>query len=162
MMEYFFGFITVFDLIPNLYADLSGFADRQFYTDFWNATNFDEYARKWNRLVHEYLHRHYYLEFLKRYNFSIFKGLVCTFLFSVVFHEIFFTVAFGRVSLYLSCLQLLQLLLLFVLQRMKGTMAGNLFFWGGNIFGVTSVGYIYTYEYGNFHFYPGGNFTFDF
>lgn len=72
MSAYYITFIIVFDIVTNFYCDLSGFADRQFYTDFWNATNFDEYARKWNRLVHEFLHRHFYLEYLKRYNFSIF------------------------------------------------------------------------------------------
>jgi sterol O-acyltransferase len=69
---YYSGFFIIFDFVPNFYAELTGFADRQFYQDFWNATNFDEFARKWNRLVHEYLHRHFYLELLKRYKLTVF------------------------------------------------------------------------------------------
>jgi hypothetical protein len=67
MTLYFSMFFLIFDFCTNLYAELTGFGDRQFYQDFWNATNFDEYARKWNRPVHEYLHRHLYLDFLHKY-----------------------------------------------------------------------------------------------
>lgn len=114
MLLYFVNFFLVFDFIPNIYAEVSGFADRQFYQDFWNATNFDEQARKWNRLVHEFLQRHFYLEYLKRYRFTVFQAIVFTFLFSVLFHEMFFVVTFRRCSLYLSSLQINQLLLLFL------------------------------------------------
>ena len=106
MMMYYIGFFVTFDFAPNFYAEFSGFADRQFYTDFWNATTMDEYARKWNRFVHEFLHRHFFLETLKRYRVTQFQAMVWTFLFSVIFHELFFTVSFGRVSFFLSCLQI--------------------------------------------------------
>lgn len=104
MISYYVGFFLVFDFTPNFYAEMSGFADRQFYLDFWNATNFDEYARKWNRLVHEFLQRHYYLEYLLRYKVTVFQAIVITFSFSAIFHELFFIVAYRRVSLYLTSL----------------------------------------------------------
>ena len=72
MTVYFVAFYIVFDIATNFYAELSGLEDRQFYQDFWNSTNFDEYARKWNKLVHEYLYRHFYLEYLLNYGCSIF------------------------------------------------------------------------------------------
>jgi sterol O-acyltransferase len=72
MLAYLVCFFLAFDFTTNLYAEISGFADRQFYQDFWNATNFDEYARKWNKLVHEYLYRHFYLEYLLRYDVTVF------------------------------------------------------------------------------------------
>ena len=39
------------ECICNGFAELSRFADRQFYEDFWNSTSQDEFARKWNRCV---------------------------------------------------------------------------------------------------------------
>jgi len=131
MFSYFVGFFLLFEFAPNFYAELSCFADRQFYLDFWNATNFDEYSRKWNRLVHEFLQRHFYLEYLLRHKFTVFQAVLMTFSFSVLFHEIFFAVVFRRVSLYLSCLQINQLLLLFIFSKLKGTMLGNMIYWFG-------------------------------
>ena len=105
LMIYFGCFFIVFEFIPNFYADLSLFADRQFYQDFWNSSNFDEYARKWNRLVHEYLYRHVYLEYLLRWRWTFFQANAWTFVFSIIFHEIFLTLLFGQASFYLSSLQ---------------------------------------------------------
>lgn len=106
MTLFFTLFFIVFEFCLNFYAVLSGFADRQFYQDFWNATNFDEYARKWNRPVHEYLHRHWYLDLLKRHRgITVFKATVFTFFYSIYFHEIFLTVLFKQMSFYLTGLQ---------------------------------------------------------
>ena len=72
MTIYYMNFLIVFEIATNVYAELSGFEDRQFYQDFWNSTNFDEYSRKWNKLVHEFLYRHYYLEYLINWKLTIF------------------------------------------------------------------------------------------
>lgn len=37
---------------------LTFFADREFYQDWWNSTTFDEFSRKWNVPVHSFLLRH--------------------------------------------------------------------------------------------------------
>ncbi len=158
MITFLCTFFITFDFSPNFYAELTGFADRQFYQDFWNATNFDEYNRKWNRIVHEYLHRHFFLEYLIRYRVTIFQSVLITFLFSVLFHEIFFTLSFGRCSLYLSSLQFNQLLLTFLFTKLKGTLFGNMVYWFGQIFGVTSVAYNYYRDYYNYQYYKGGQF----
>ena len=81
-----------------------------------------------------------------------------TFLFSMLFHEIFFMVAFKRVSLYLTSLQLNQLLLFLLFQKLKGTMIGNMVYWFGMFFGITSVAYNYHRDYYNFQFCPGGRY----
>lgn len=70
MIIYYMSFLTIFEVVTNIYAELTGFEDRQFYQDFWNSTNFDEYSRKWNKLVHEFLYRHFYLEYLNQYKLS--------------------------------------------------------------------------------------------
>ncbi|KAJ2464382.1 Sterol O-acyltransferase 2 (Sterol-ester synthase 2), partial [Coemansia sp. RSA 2322] len=55
-----FFFIT-FDSIANGFAELTRFADRRFYDDWWNARGLDEFSRKWNRPVHMFLARHIYM-----------------------------------------------------------------------------------------------------
>ncbi|KAJ2714973.1 Sterol O-acyltransferase 2 (Sterol-ester synthase 2) [Coemansia spiralis] len=55
-----FFFIT-FDSIANGFAELTMFADRRFYDDWWNARGLDEFSRKWNRPVHMFLVRHVYV-----------------------------------------------------------------------------------------------------
>ncbi len=44
------------------------------------------------------------------------------------------------------------------LQKFKGTLLGNMIFWSGKIFGVTSVLFNYTYDYSNYWFQPGGSY----
>jgi len=158
MITFLVSFFLTFDFCPNFYAELTGFADRQFYQDFWNSCNFDEFNRKWNRIVHEYLHRHFFLDYLIRYRLSVFQAVLITFLFSVLFHEIFLTLVFGRCTFYLTALQFNQLLLTFLFGRLKGTLFGNMVYWFGQIFGVTSVAYNYYRDYFNYEYYKGGVF----
>ncbi|CDW86947.1 mboat-domain-containing protein [Stylonychia lemnae] len=158
MMMYFTCFFIVFDFACNFWAEVSGFADRQFYQDFWNSTNFDEYARKWNRLVHEFLYRHFYLEYLMRYKVTVFQANILTFVFSILFHEIFLTVLFHKVSFYLTSLQVIQVSAVSLFQKFKGRLVGNIFFWSSQMFGITSVLFSYTYDYCNFWYNPGGDY----
>ncbi|TNV79893.1 hypothetical protein FGO68_gene4531 [Halteria grandinella] len=155
---YYSLFLIIFDHILNLYGEISGFQDRQQYQDYWNATTFEEYARKWNRPVHEYLHRHWYLEVLGKWGkeVTIFQAQLATFLYSVYFHEIYLAVMFKEVSFYLTSLQIYQLLLFFIMARLKGTMLGNVIQWLGMFFCITNVLYLYNYDLANFTYSKGG------
>ncbi|KAJ1951420.1 Sterol O-acyltransferase 2 (Sterol-ester synthase 2) [Linderina macrospora] len=95
-----FFFIT-FDSIANGFAELTRFADRRFYDDWWNARGLDEFSRKWNRPVHMFLARHVYMPI--RHNWPRVAGIPAsvaamgfTFLFSSVLHEVTLTVACSR------------------------------------------------------------------
>lgn len=80
-------FFVVFDVICNAVAELTTFGDREFYSDWWNSTSFDEWARKWNKPVHDWLRRHIYEETLQTRN--KFYASMFTFLISSLFHEYF-------------------------------------------------------------------------
>lgn len=54
-------FYMMFECILNLLAEITNFGDREFYEDWWNCTTWDEFARKWNKPVHEFLLCHVYL-----------------------------------------------------------------------------------------------------
>jgi len=88
---YLMIFYLVFDVCCNGFAELTRFADREFYTDWWNSNTFDEFARKWNKPVHEFLLRHVYLESINTYKMSKNNATLLTFLFSSIVHEFFMT-----------------------------------------------------------------------
>ncbi|MDR3548279.1 MAG: MBOAT family O-acyltransferase [Candidatus Pacebacteria bacterium] len=64
-------FLAVFEGIFNCYAELTRFGDREFYQDFWNSTNFDDWSRKWNIVVHNFLKRYLYTYAIEVYKVGI-------------------------------------------------------------------------------------------
>lgn len=46
--QYLFIFYLIFECVCNGFAELTRFADREFYQDWWNSTSMAEFSRKWN------------------------------------------------------------------------------------------------------------------
>ncbi|XP_031352692.1 sterol O-acyltransferase 1-like isoform X2 [Photinus pyralis] len=69
-VQYFYlGYVTLFfagylflHTYFNLTAEFLRFADRQFYEDWWTSVNLDDYFRKWNPIVYEWLYVFVYKE----------------------------------------------------------------------------------------------------
>lgn len=64
-------FNLIFENYLNFFAEITYFADRLFYQDWWNSTSFEEFNRKWNKPVHEFLYRHVYIELIFTYNVTV-------------------------------------------------------------------------------------------
>jgi len=79
-------FYLIFHCFTNFFAELTRFADRRFYSDWWNAGDLAEYWRKWNHPIHHWLIRHIYFPLIRR-KFSPDSAKLLTFLFSAVAHE---------------------------------------------------------------------------
>ncbi|KAI8319551.1 hypothetical protein GQ54DRAFT_252720, partial [Martensiomyces pterosporus] len=95
-----FFFIT-FDSIANGFAELTRFADRRFYDDWWNARGLDEFSRKWNRPVHMFLARHIYMPVRQSWKArktvpASVAAMAATFFFSSILHELTIVVACHR------------------------------------------------------------------
>jgi len=60
----------LFENYLQFFAEITQFADRLFYFDWWNSNGIEEFNRKWNRPVHMFLHKHVYSEAI---NFGIKK-----------------------------------------------------------------------------------------
>ncbi|RKO91459.1 MBOAT, membrane-bound O-acyltransferase family-domain-containing protein, partial [Blyttiomyces helicus] len=88
MVCYLLVFYIIFECILNGFAEITRFADREFYEDWWNSVTFDEYARKWNKPVHEFLLRHVYNEGLTTYKLSKTNATFLTFFLSSCLHEL--------------------------------------------------------------------------
>ncbi|KAJ5942825.1 hypothetical protein N7516_002993 [Penicillium verrucosum] len=60
MMEYLLAFYVIWECVLNAVAEITMFADRGFYSNWWNSVSWDQFARDWNRPVHNFLFRHVY------------------------------------------------------------------------------------------------------
>lgn len=109
------------------------FADRGFYADWWNSTSWDQFARDWNRPVHNFLLRHVYHSSISAFQISRSSATAITFLLSACVHELVMWCIFKKLRGYLMGAQLLQLPLMEVSRRyMKGQdLLGNIIFWVG-------------------------------
>ncbi|KAH9479357.1 putative sterol O-acyltransferase 1 [Psilocybe cubensis] len=141
MIAYILLFFIIFECICNGFAELSYFADRQFYEDWsvltlhrWNSTSWDEFSRKWNKPVHTFLLRHVYAATIMSYRFSRSTAMFVTFLLSACAHELVMVVVTRKVRMYLFTLQLIQIPLIVIgrtpaIKRNK--LMGNVVFWLG-------------------------------
>eukprot|EP00922_Rhytidocystis_sp_ex-Travisia-forbesii_P071233 GHVS01106324.1.p1 GENE.GHVS01106324.1~~GHVS01106324.1.p1 ORF type:complete len:496 (+),score=46.00 GHVS01106324.1:1-1488(+) len=59
-------FMVLFHHWCNILAEITRFADRHFYDDWWNASSFGEYWKKWNLPVHLFLQRHIHKPLLRK------------------------------------------------------------------------------------------------
>jgi len=91
------GFFMFLHSWLNFWAEIMQHGDRRFYQEWWNSTNFEEYYRKWNMVVHEWLYYYVFNDVIrlsrKRLNKTIAKGIV--FLISVILHELILWLAMG-------------------------------------------------------------------
>ncbi|KAI8622722.1 MBOAT, membrane-bound O-acyltransferase family-domain-containing protein [Chytriomyces sp. MP71] len=142
-------FYIIFDCISNAFAELTYFADREFYEDWWNSISFDEYARRWNKPVHEFLLRHVYLETISTYKLSRQNATLLTFLVSSVFHELVMAVTGKRLRPWLFLLQMFQIPLIYAARfpavRKRKAFANSLF-WFGMFLGPPLLGAMYARE----------------
>jgi sterol O-acyltransferase len=89
------GFYCLLHSWMNASAEMLKFADRMFYTDWWNATSFPNYYRTWNIVVHDWLYTYIYKDMCEH----VLKGhktlpMLTVFAISAIFHEFIMGVAF--------------------------------------------------------------------
>lgn len=132
LIEQLLTWYLIWECILNVLAELTYFADRGFYGDWWNSVTWDQYARDWNRPVHNFLLRHVYHSSISTFHLSKHAATFVTFLLSALVHEMCMAIMFKKVRGYLFSMQLMQMPLV-VLSRsklLKGrTVLGNVVFW---------------------------------
>ena len=142
-------FFIVFECILNAIAEVTLFGDRHFYGSWWNSTTFDEFARLWNRPVHEFLLRHVYLRAMRTHGWSKTWATTITFLVSIVLHELVLISVFGVFRPYFSLFSLVQIPLIPMMRHplFKGKRLGNVVVWFGLITGLPLLSTLYAFEY---------------
>jgi sterol O-acyltransferase len=134
MIAFLLLFYIIFECICNGFAELSYFADRLFYEDWWNSTSWEEFSRKWNKPVHTFLLRHVYASTRASYGLSRTTAMFVTFFLSAMAHEMVMAIVTKKIRMYLFLMQLIQIPLILVcrapvIQRNK--LMGNVVFWLG-------------------------------
>jgi diacylglycerol O-acyltransferase 1 len=115
----------------NLLAELTGFADRLFYQDWWNSQTLGEYWRLWNLPVHHWFLKHVYFP-MRRRKYSRTVSSITVFTISALLHEYaigsIFKVLTG-VGFFGIFLQFPIILLQEKYKKWMGGLVGNIIFW---------------------------------
>jgi sterol O-acyltransferase len=146
LLEQLLSWYVIWECVLNVLAEVTRFADRGFYGDWWNSVSWDQYARDWNRPVHNFLLRHVYHSSISALRLSKGGAMFATFLLSACVHELVMFTLFKKVRGYLFCMQLLQLPLagLSRTKLLKGrNVLGNLIFWIGLFVGPSVITSLY-------------------
>jgi sterol O-acyltransferase len=141
-----FAVLICFASQLNVLAELTLFADRGFYADWWNSTSWDQFARDWNRPVHNFLLRHVYHAAIATFDLSRSSATLLTFLLSACVHELVMAVIFQKVRGYLLMMQMAQLPLVMLSRTrfLKGRdILGNMIFWLGIFVGPSLLCTLY-------------------
>jgi sterol O-acyltransferase len=146
LLEQLMTWYVIWECVLNVLAELTLFADRGFYGDWWNSVSFDQYARDWNRPVHNFLLRHVYHSSISAFKFSKGTATFATFLLSALVHELVMFCLFKKVRGYLFFMQLSQipLAMLSRTKMLKGRkVLGNIIFWFGLFLGPSIITSLY-------------------
>ncbi|KAF2859488.1 acyl-CoA/sterol acyltransferase [Piedraia hortae CBS 480.64] len=146
LIEQLLTWYLIWECILNVLAELTRFADRGFYGDWWNSVTWDQYARDWNRPVHHFLLRHVYHLSISALRLSKRSATFVTFLLSALVHEMCMAILFGKVRGYLLGLQLMQMPLVMLSRSrlFKGRdVLGNVMFWVGLFLGPSFLMSLY-------------------
>jgi len=144
------GFYVGFHLYLNIWAELTGYADRLFYLDWWNSTTLGYFWRTWNLPVHNWMLQNIYIPLLNRGYSKSKAGFACFFV-SAVFHEVLISVPFGTLKMWAFMAIIVQMPLIEVTNKfLKGTTRGNVIFWLNLVIGqpLCIAGYYYYYRTG--------------
>ncbi len=146
LLEQLLTWYVIWECVLNVLAEVTRFADRGFYGDWWNSVSWDQWARDWNRPVHHFLLRHVYHSSISAFNLSRSSATFVTFVLSALVHELLMACLFKKVRGYLFTMQLLQLPLVALSRTklLKGrSVLGNIVFWLGLFVGPSFLTSLY-------------------
>ena len=142
-------FFGLFHCWTNFFGEVTRFADRRFYSDWWNAGNLSVYWRKWNYPIHNWLVRHCYFPLIRRgVNDDLARLL--TFTVSAVFHEYIIIGIFRMCNLIAFTLMIVNIPVMHIQKVFKNQLSENLnniLFWiiyviVGQPFGIMFIYYV--------------------
>ncbi|KAI1156924.1 MBOAT family protein [Nemania diffusa] len=146
MMEYLLAWYLIWETVLNIIAELTFFADRSFYDAWWNSVSWDQFARDWNRPVHNFLLRHVYHSSISSMQVNKHTATLITFFLSACVHELLMWCIFKKLRGYLLAMQMFQLPLV----RLSRTrwlrdkkVLGNAIFWTGILTGPSLLCSLY-------------------
>lgn len=144
MITFLLVFLVIFEYVLGAFAEITCFADRHFYSDWWNSTDWLEFSREWNIPVHHFFRRHVYSA--SRPHIGRPMATLITFLISAIGHEIVMACITKKIRGYGFLAQMSQLPIV-MLQRtrwIKGKrVLNNVCFWCSMILGLSMMCSLY-------------------
>lgn len=144
MIEFLLTFLVIWEYALGAFAELSCFADRHFYSDWWNCQDWLEFSREWNIPVYNFLKRHVYFS-AKSYTGNT-VAMILTFMISSLGHELIMGCISKKLRGYGMFAMMLQLPIV-AIQRsplIKGSwLLNNVCFWSSMILGISGIASLY-------------------
>lgn len=144
MIMFLLVFLVIWEYILGAFAELTCFADRHFYSDWWNSSDWLEFSREWNIPVYHFLRRHVF--FSSKTYFSSSMAMAITFLVSALGHELIMGCITKKLRGYGFVAMMLQLPIV-ALQRsplIRGRWVfNNAAFWSSMILGLSAMCSLY-------------------
>uniref|UniRef100_A0A2P2I0I6 O-acyltransferase n=1 Tax=Hirondellea gigas TaxID=1518452 RepID=A0A2P2I0I6_9CRUS len=142
-------FYMVFHSTLNTTGELMRFADRNFYSDWWNAKDLATFWRLWNLPVHKWAVRHLYVPVVS-YGYSKTFAELLVFLLSALFHEYLVSVPLQMHKLFVFLAMLVQIPLIALSAAVAnrfGNRWGNVIMWVSLILGQPLGILVYFHDY---------------
>lgn len=140
MVTFLLVFLVIFEYVLGAFAEITQFADRRFYADWWNSLDWLEFSREWNIPVHHFFRRHVYSA--SRGSMSRPIATVVTFMISSLAHELVMGCITRKFRGYGFGMMMMQMPIVMV-QRLPGvrerTLLNNVLFWCSMILGLSLV-----------------------
>lgn len=138
-------FLVIFEYVLGAFAELTCFADRAFYADWWNSCDWLEFSREWNIPVHNFFRRHVYGA-MARGAVPRPVATVVTFAISAAAHELVMGCITKKLRGYGAFAMMLQMPIV-MLQRSKWArghaLLNNVLFWISMILGLSMMCALY-------------------
>ncbi|KAF4517830.1 hypothetical protein B566_EDAN008772 [Ephemera danica] len=147
-------FYLLFHSWLNLLGEMLHFADRHFYSDWWNANNIDVFWRSWNLPVHRWAVRHLYIPMVEM-GYSRNTASTTVFFISAFFHEYLVSVPLRTFKIWAFMGMMGQIPLSFLsrfIEKHAGPRWGNLVVWSSLILGQPLCIMMYYHDYVVTHF----------
>ncbi|GAP92635.1 putative MBOAT family protein [Rosellinia necatrix] len=144
MLTLLLVFLVIFEYVLGAFAEFTRFADRHFYSDWWNCSDWMEFSREWNVPVYSFLRRHVYAT--SKPSIGRNNATFVTFLVSAIGHEIVMACITKKLRGYGFVCQMLQLPIV-MLQHTRWVRAhktaNNVLFWISMILGLSVICSLY-------------------
>ncbi|CAK9819820.1 Diacylglycerol O-acyltransferase 1 [Anthophora quadrimaculata] len=147
-------FYLLFHSSLNMVGELLQFADRNFYGDWWNASNIDVFWRSWNLPVHRWAVRHLYVPAIEM-GYSRSTASMIVFFISAFFHEYLVSVPLKTFKTWAFMGMMSQMPLSMLSKRVEkhyGARWGNIIMWSSLIIGQPLCIMMYYHDYVITHF----------
>ncbi|XP_045458752.1 diacylglycerol O-acyltransferase 1 [Melitaea cinxia] len=149
-------FYLSFHSFLNLVGEIMHFADRKFYSDWWNANNIAVFWSNWNLPVHVWAVRHVYIP-MTTMGYSKSAASIVVFFISAFFHEYLVSVPLQmfRIWAFLGMMAQPPLAVISRAAELRlGARWGNLIVWSSLILGQPLAIMMYYHDYALQHFAP--------